>query len=205
MNAKEIFKIAYGGNKNAMSDKILKYGKIGLNSAYEISSGSSLGNLEGGGLTYAVSVVILKDDGTQDRTQDYFKTFPNYENALTYAKSLRNIVKDNLKEIEKSEIEKPLIDELKKIFESNKKVYCVLKKVSSNGMNRQISFFTIKDNEHINLNSYIVKLLGYNGDYNAVKVGGCGMDMGFSVVYNLSSKVFKGVEKEGYVLSSNWV
>jgi len=204
MKAKEIFKICFGGSKNALSDKILKYGKIGLNSAWEISKGASLEDQNKN--TFAVSVVILDTKGERDiLSHNYFNIFDNYESALSYAEGLKDFVKNDLKTFEKAEMEKPIIEDLKKIFEGNNKVYCVLKYVSQNGMNRHISFFTIKENEHINLNNYILKLLSYNGSNEYIKVGGCGMDMGFSVVYDLSSKVFKGVERSGYILTHNWV
>ena len=78
-------------------------------------------------------------------------------------------------------------------------VYTSLDHVSQSGMTRRISVFVSKVNkEYNNGNPYIQritwhvsKLLGYSLKNDALVVGGCGMDMGYSVVYNLSSRLFK--------------
>ena len=72
-------------------------------------------------------------------------------------------------------------------------------------MSRHISFFIVVDNELININNYIVRILDYKGDYDYLKVNGCGMDMSFSVVYNLSSCLYSGIDRAGYILKSEWV
>jgi hypothetical protein len=47
-------------------------------------------------------------------------------------------------------------------------------------------------------------LVEVNGS-RAIRVGGAGMDMGFHVVYSLSSVLFKDRDDAGYVLSHRWI
>ena len=61
-------------------------------------------------------------------------------------------------------------------------VFCVLRHVSRSGMMRHISFL---DKEHRYLDYHISQVLGYPRAREGIKVSGCGMDMGFSVVYDL--------------------
>lgn len=87
------------------------------------------------------------------------------------------------------------IKELKELFKKGKyTVYTVLRHVSRSGMMRRISCFIIVKNKPINIDWYIEKLGTYNRDRNheGLKIGGCGMDMGFSLVYNTSSTVYRG-------------
>jgi hypothetical protein len=39
------------------------------------------------------------------------------------------------------------------------------------------------------------------GGYNGIKVGGCGMDMGFHVIYNISKTLFN----DGYAIKHQWL
>ncbi len=77
-------------------------------------------------------------------------------------------------------------------------VYTTLKHVSSSGMLRHIDVIYIKDNKPINLNFYIERLGLYKRAKNAhaanadsLRVSGCGMDMGFSVVFDLSGTLYQ--------------
>ena len=72
-------------------------------------------------------------------------------------------------------------------------IYTKLNHVSKSGMFRLISCFVIIDNKPFNLDRYIEKLGNYKRDKNrdGLRVSGCGMDMGFDVVYNTSRGVFK--------------
>jgi len=99
--------------------------------------------------------------------------------------------------------------------------------VSRSGMSRTIDFYTpIEDNSGNGVETYMQYLTGWFGmllDYRrdkrgALKVGGCGMDMGFHVVYNVGAKLWpKGTAKPhstrngepdrdgGYALKSEWL
>jgi len=71
-------------------------------------------------------------------------------------------------------------------------VYTTLKHVSRSGMMRVIDLHIIKDNEPLWIGRTVADLLEDSYDYRkqGIRVGGCGMDMGFSIVYNLSHVLF---------------
>ena len=105
-------------------------------------------------------------------------------------------------------------------------IYAIIRRVSPNGMNRQISFFAI--NSLTKLGGFVINSLVGNrlvditydfslvldekepftnsNYYNVIKVSGAGMDMVFHSVYTLWSIVFSGVDgledidRRGYLL-----
>ena len=86
------------------------------------------------------------------------------------------------------------IKRLREILKPGDTVYTVLRKVSSNGMSRQIDVYVIKDNRPRFLTGYVAKACGYtraDSGHGPLRVGGAGMDMGFAVVYDLSRVVFR--------------
>jgi hypothetical protein len=88
-------------------------------------------------------------------------------------------------------------------------VYTVLRSVSSSGMTRKISLkvaegSSIYDITHLAAKALGEKIADANG-HNSIKVNGCGMDMGFHLVYGLSSVLYAGQERAGYVLSHRWL
>lgn len=108
-------------------------------------------------------------------------------------------------------------------------VYCVLRHVASTGMSRRISFFVMRENEPRGID-HIIAGLGCAGArwarkngmiQDGVYVGGCGMDMGFAVVYDFGRDLFpdgfkvKGVGRNGdtsghdndggYALQHRWL
>jgi len=93
---------------------------------------------------------------------------------------------------EKSEQQKKAIAFLRKALKPGKTVYTIVRKVSSSGMSRQISTFITQKNSTIDITWYVAHALDYRRDPNngALKVNGCGMDMGFHVVYNLGRKLY---------------
>lgn len=73
-------------------------------------------------------------------------------------------------------------------------LYTRVESVSRSGMYRNISVYFVKDNQPINISWHIAKVTNdrFNDKLNAVGIGGCGMDMGFHLVYSLSHCLFKG-------------
>ena len=71
-------------------------------------------------------------------------------------------------------------------------VYCVLRSVSASGMSRRIDFYKFENDSPLYLSGLIGIVLGIsrNADKAGLKVDGCGMDMGFSVVYDLGCVLF---------------
>jgi hypothetical protein len=73
-------------------------------------------------------------------------------------------------------------------------IYTTLRKVSRSGMSRIIDLHVIKDGEPRWIGYTAATALGmtWKDREQGVKVGGCGMDMGFHLVYELSYALFKG-------------
>jgi len=88
-------------------------------------------------------------------------------------------------------------------------IFYIVKNVSNSGMYRHIDFYTfkLKDNfregeapiQKVWLSGAISKVLGYplKEKTNALGVSGCGMNMGFAVIYNLAEVLFG----DGYKLN----
>ena len=84
-------------------------------------------------------------------------------------------------------------------------LYTILRHVSASGMSRSISvhYFDLEYGDMRQLNYDCALLLGLSLDekHEGVKVQGCGMDMGFSLIYDLSSKLLE----DGYAISQRWL
>ena len=80
---------------------------------------------------------------------------------------------------------------LDEILNQQQEIYCIIRHVSQSGMSRHISFFCIVDNEPRFLDGLISDYLDYkhNKSYTGLVVGGCGMDMAFSVVNHLQEQM----------------
>ena len=79
--------------------------------------------------------------------------------------------------------------------------------VARSGMSRKIQVFVIRDNEPWNVSAYVADALGVQVDRDvlAVKVRGCGMDMGFHLVSSLSRCLFPDDARPDYVLKQRWL
>lgn len=92
--------------------------------------------------------------------------------------------------------------QLKKLLKPGTIVYAVLRHVSASGMTRWIDFYTFKGNERIYLSGYMSIVTDYSRDWRkheGLKIEGCGMDMGFAVVYNLGRVLYP----KGFKLAKN--
>jgi len=71
-------------------------------------------------------------------------------------------------------------------------IYVFCRHVSNSGMFRLISCYVIRDNKPIYLDHLIEELGLYKMDKkrDGLRVSGCGMNMGFAVVYNFSKALF---------------
>jgi hypothetical protein len=100
--------------------------------------------------------------------------------------------------------------ELREMFAKQDRptVYTVLRHVSQSGMSRDISLFIVEDNRLRNITYTVAIALGEkpkdkNGQ-RVIRVNGCGMDMGFHLVYSLSSVLYGHEDRGGYKLSHEW-
>lgn len=121
--------------------------------------------------------------------------------------------------------------ELQGLLTPGQTVYCILRHVSRSGMYRRISFYILQDAgpdyppAERHYPRYLDRLIieagighDHRGRGEGVGVGGCGMDMGFHVVYNLGAFTWpKGTPKPhgtrngapdsdgGYALKMRWM
>ena len=110
------------------------------------------------------------------------------------------------------------IVEVKKILETTKKrdqwrngnksqvpvLYTVLRHVSRSGMSRSIDVYSISENGEKYRLSYYAKVildLKFDTAHDGLKMIGCGMDMGFALVYNLAYAVYG----DGYAIAQEWL
>jgi hypothetical protein len=91
------------------------------------------------------------------------------------------------------------IDQLREWIKPGDTVYTILDSVSRSGMSRQIRVvvpYTREDStiDHLHPNWSVAKAIGARlakkGD--GIVMGGCGMDMGFALVYELSQTLYGG-------------
>jgi hypothetical protein len=119
------------------------------------------------------------------RNGDVFSTStPQYYDGADYE---RLTVKSG-----KAALKQSALVRLHKILKPGDTVYSILRHVSSSGMSRCIDFFVFRDNEPVCLSGLIKDLGTYkrHATRQGLIVGGCGMDMGFHVVYQLGSRMW---------------
>lgn len=87
-------------------------------------------------------------------------------------------------------------------------VYTILRSVSRSGMSRRVDVVVMSTDHDgkpypARITHLVAAVLGNSSDPDrGMRVNGCGMDMGFHVVYSLSSKLFGG---DGYALNHRWL
>lgn len=93
------------------------------------------------------------------------------------------------------------IAKLREWLKPGDKVHTILRNVSRSGMQREIGIVIIKNGTTMHPNYLVAKALNMRtGKRDGVIIGGCGMDMGFEIVYNLGRTLFPegfGVRSEG--------
>ncbi len=98
------------------------------------------------------------------------------------------------------------LQKLRDILKPGDTLYTILRHVSQSGMSRVISVVKVQDGEIIWLDGLIARAGLYsrtpaNSRHDGLKVSGAGMDMGFAVVYDVSSRVLQ----DGYTLKQRWL
>lgn len=93
---------------------------------------------------------------------------------------------DNMTKAEQAEKERALTT-LREWLRPGDTVHCVLNHVSQSGMMREISLYKICGDDTRSLSRLASVALGYRlGKHGGLRIGGCGMDMGFAIVYDLA-------------------
>jgi len=98
------------------------------------------------------------------------------------------------------------------------KVYTVCDSVAKSGMSRKIRCFVVRDNQISDITYSVSVVTGIKINGGALSVPGCGMDMGFHVVYTLGACLWpSGTDKPhgerngeddstgGYALKQSWL
>lgn len=97
------------------------------------------------------------------------------------------------------------IEKLREWIKPGDTVYTILRSVSKSGMSREIGVVLMYQDERrgivdLHPNWLVSKATGYRtGKRDGIVMGGCGMDMGFALVYDLSRTLFPegfGIEGE---------
>ena len=96
--------------------------------------------------------------------------------------------------------------ELRKLLAPGDNVYVILRSVSASGMSRAISLYVQSEGDMRNIDSLIADMLGYKlAKQTGVTVSGCGMDMGFHLVYSLGCALWPTGTDGGYALKHVWL
>lgn len=82
------------------------------------------------------------------------------------------------------------ITHLRKILKPGDTVYTLLRSVSRSGMSRTMDVYCIRKGELVYLTGWVAQALGMNRRDHHLQVSGCGMDMGFHVVYEIGRVLF---------------
>ena len=79
-------------------------------------------------------------------------------------------------------------EELRKMLKPGDTVYTVLRHVSRSGMSRGIDCYVMQDGEPRWVSRLVHRATGFSFDKkrDCLRVGGCGMDMGYHVMMNVS-------------------
>lgn len=92
------------------------------------------------------------------------------------------------------------IERLRKEIKPGETLHTILRYVSKSGMSRSISVIQIKRGKIYDWSYLVAKAIGEKIDqrHDGIKISGCGMDMGFELVYRLSSVLYGYGLKRGY-------
>lgn len=102
-----------------------------------------------------------------------------------------------------------LVERSQKRRDGSPVIYTLLRHVSKSGMSRDITLKIVDDEGTLRDITYTAALaIGEkprdNYGWRVIRVHGCGMDMGFHLVYSVSHALYNGQERAGYVISHEW-
>ena len=77
---------------------------------------------------------------------------------------------------------------LRELLPPGSTIYTVLRHTSRSGMSRNIDCYVMQNGEPRWISRLVAKATGqhFNERAESITIGGCGMDMGFAIVYDLS-------------------
>jgi len=98
----------------------------------------------------------------------------------------------------------PSLEQLRQWMPKGTRVFTILRSVSRSGMRREISVvvFLPGDDRPIHPNHHISQVLGLRrGKSGGVVLNGCGMDMGFHLIYELAHVLYGDAD----ALTQEWL
>ena len=95
------------------------------------------------------------------------------------------------------------IEKLREVIKEGDTLWTQLHHVTKSGMTRYIGVRLLKNDYPYNYTHHVAKALDWktSDKYEGVKVGGCGMDMGFHLIYSLSHALYG----DGYAIKQRWL
>lgn len=99
---------------------------------------------------------------------------------------------------------------LRALFDGQEKptAYTILRHVSASGMSRDISVKVLDGDTLRDITYTVAVAMGETPrdvrGWRAIRVGGCGMDMGFHLVSSLSWALYQGRDRAHYVIRHDW-
>lgn len=102
-----------------------------------------------------------------------------------------------------------LVERSQKRRDGSPVIYTFLRHVSKSGMSRDITLKIVDSDGTLRDITYTAALaIGEKprDSYGrrVIRVHGCGMDMGFHLVYSVSHALYDGIDRAGYVISHEW-
>ncbi len=145
----------------------------------------------------------------QEAGRVFFTSYPEYHKAAVKLPQAKGAA------LYREQVRAELLERVKPA----QKVYCNLKSVSASGMQRRIELFIVENGEICNISFAASIVTGRKfSDKGGIVCNGCGMDMGFDLVYSLGSALWptgtpaphgkrNGEEDSagGYALRSAWL
>lgn len=117
------------------------------------------------------------------------------------------VKKESKKEQEQREAKEFLLNVFAK--QERPTAYTILKSVSASYMSRTMKVITYHEGQVLDITWWVGKLgigtLTEKHGQRVIRVSGCGMDMGFHVVYSLSIALYGLGERGGYRIHQEWL
>lgn len=84
------------------------------------------------------------------------------------------------------------LEQLREWLKPGATVFTIVRHVSRSGMSRSISVFASVDGQPHDITYQASRVMGESVDqkHGGIRMGGCGMDMGFALVYSLSRRLY---------------
>ena len=98
----------------------------------------------------------------------------------------------------------PSLEQLRQWLPKGSRVFTILRSVSRSGMQREVSVvvFLPGDDRPIHPNHHVCQVLGLRrGKGDGVVLNGCGMDMGFHLIYELAHVLYGDAD----ALTQEWL